>query len=589
MNIPPSPPPGQYQHKKIPKPKNLFDVPLYLKNFLGGFFSRFSYILKIVWETGPWILFLMMFIALFQGVAPVIGSMISREIINNLQILIQQNGFQHIDFFSSAVFFLIIFLFVYRFLTKLISTVSTALNRIAGEKVVRQVKLKIMDKAKQLDTANFDSPEFYEKLENANREAGTRPISILSQTFAIISKIIELTSFIIILASAPRLWWAAPVIIIVSVPTAIINFIYRRKNFNYIRHRSKDRRQMSYYSDILVNKDMAKEIRIFGLGDTFIDKYKSVFEGYYKGLKKLILSESIWHTVIGIISTLTNLLFYVLIARLVFHGDILIGDYTLFTGAIGSISTAVSSLISMSALIYEGTLFIDNLMCFIKEDITIVPKSDSPLTPARNISHTIEFVNVSFRYPETNRDILKRINLKFSPGETVVLVGLNGAGKTTLIKLLTRLYDPTEGYILLDGKDIRDYDVKELHKIFGIIFQDFGKYAVSISENIRFGDISKEPRLDEIRKAAIQSNADDYISRMPNGYNTPLMRIFESEGMELSIGQWQKLAIARAFYSDSDILILDELAAALGVEIKDLFEEEGDLVASENNEINLLK
>ena len=159
--------------------------------------------------------------------------------------------------------------------------------------------------------------------------------------------------------------------------------------------------------------------------------------------------------------------------------------------------------------------------------------------------------------------MLQNINLKFKPGETVVLVGLNGAGKTTLIKLLTRLYDPTEGYILLDGKDLRSYSVEDVYKTFGIIFQDFGKYAFTVAENIKFGDVSREATADDVQRAAALGDADDFISRLPDGYDTPLMRHFEENGTELSIGQWQKLAIARAFYSNHDILILDEPTASL--------------------------
>ena len=159
--------------------------------------------------------------------------------------------------------------------------------------------------------------------------------------------------------------------------------------------------------------------------------------------------------------------------------------------------------------------------------------------------------------------MIKNVNLTIEAGETVVLVGLNGAGKTTLLKLLTRLYDPTEGYILLDGKDLRSYDVQELYSTFGIIFQDFGKYALTVEENIRLGDIHREAPMEEVEEAARQSAADEYVRKLAEGYQTPLMRIFEKNGTELSIGQWQKLAIARAFYGDSDILILDEPTASL--------------------------
>ena len=558
-------PPGSmgFQHERVTPPKGIKDIPRYLRELLGGFFKRFFYIIALVWNTGPWILFTMSFIALFQGVTPVIGSLISKEIINEFQVLIEVGLDEYGDFFSSGVFFLLVFFFVYKFLRQMISTVSHAVNRIAGEKVVRQVKLQIMEKSKEIDLGSFDLPSFYEKLENANREAGTRPISILSQTFTVISTIIEFISYILILATAPDLWWVMIIIVLISVPTAVINFIYRRRNFQYMRRRSKERRQMNYCSDILVNKDTVKEIRMFDLADTFIGRYKDVFDEYYKGLRRLILSENIWHISVGVLANLANLLFFVIIAHKVFTGAIMIGDYTLYTGAITTLATCVSTLITNSAVIYEGTLFIDNLISFMDEKPSIVPCSSDAPEVKRGTPHTIELQNVSFRYPGTDRDILKNINLKFNPGDTVVLVGLNGAGKTTLIKLLTRLYDPTEGRILLDGIDIREYDVKSLYSLYGIIFQDFGKYAVSVSDNIHFGDIHKKADPEEIRAAAIQSNADDYISRMPEGYDTPLMRIFEQSGTELSIGQWQKLAIARAFYSDSDILILDEPTASL--------------------------
>ena len=351
--------------------------------------------------------------------------------------------------------------------------------------------------------------------------------------------------------------------ILVSLPTAVVNFTYRHKTYLYMRRRSKDRRQMTYYSDLMVNKDMVKEIRMYDLADSFKERYNSVFARYYAGLRSLILRESIWQITLTLVSSVVNCVFFALIAMKVFDGTIRIGDYSYFTGALTSISSTVSSLIAVSASVYEGTLFIDNLISFMKEKPTVVPLTDTPLPVEMGKPHTIEFENVSFAYPGTDRLVLKNINLKFRPGETVVLVGLNGAGKTTFIKLLTRLYDPTEGRILLDGKDLREYDTKELYRMFGIIFQDFGKYAVSVSDNIHFGDIHREKTEEKIKDAAESSDAAEFISHLPDGYDTALMRYFEPDGIELSIGQWQKLAIARAFYSTSDILILDEPTASL--------------------------
>ena len=544
-------------------PQSIGDVPRYLSELLGGFFKRFFYILKLVWNTGRWIPILLCFVALFKGVTPVVGSLISRNILNGLQSVIAQGGLPESSFWSSEILYLLIALFAYRLLIQVVNNVSSALNRIAGEKVVMEVKRQIMEKSKEVDLASFDNPAFYEKMENANREAGHRPLHILTETLGIISSVIELVSFLIVLLSAPGLSWITAVVILVSIPSAIVNFVYRRKNFHFMRFSSKERRQMNYFSGILVDKDLIKEIRLYDLADNFIGKFFDAFKSYYRGIRKLIVQESAWHIFFALVTGVTNLVFYVIIALRVFTGEMLIGDYTLYTGAIASVVTCVGSLISATGTVYEGTLFIDNLIAFFNEKQSIVPKALPAAEVEKGSEHTIEFVNVSFRYPGTQRDVLKNVSFTITPGQTLALVGLNGAGKTTLIKLLTRLYDPTAGHILLDGKDLREYDVKSLYQTFGIIFQDFGKYALTVEENIRLGDIHSNAPMEKVEYASRQSTAGDYISKLPSGYDTPLMRIFERDGLELSIGQWQKLAIARAFYADSDIMILDEPTASL--------------------------
>lgn len=555
--------PMPMEHKRPEPPKSLKDLPRYLKEVFSSFFKRFFYILKLVWETGWWIPVTLSFVALFKGVTPVIGSLISQNILNGLQEIIQAGYLPESEFWSSGILYLLVALFAYRLLILVVNNISSAINRIAGEKVVMQVKSKIMEKSKEVDLASFDNPAFYEKMENANREAGHRPLQILTETLGVISAVIELISFLIVLLSAPGLSWITFVIILVSVPSAVVNFVYRRKNFKYMRFSSKERRQMNYFSNVLVDKDLVKEVRLYDLADTFIARFFMAFKSYYKGLRKLIFGENAWHILFSVITGVTNLVFYIIIAKRVFVGQILIGDYTLYTGAIASVATCISTLISATGTIYEGTLFIDNLIAFMEEKQHVAPLTLPGEDVTQNTEHTIEFVNVSFRYPGTKRDVLKNISFTIHPGETLALVGLNGAGKTTLIKLLTRLYDPTAGHILLDGKDLRTYNLKSLYRTFGIIFQDFGKYAVSVKENICLGDVHREIADNEVVAAARQSTASDYIEKLPDGYNTPLMRYFESNGLELSIGQWQKLAIARAFYADSDIIILDEPTASL--------------------------
>ncbi len=559
----PPDPRAMIEKLKEPKPKTLKEVPSYLKKVVGGFFSRLFYIVRLVWEARPFLLFLMVFMAIFDGIMPVIGSLISANLLNKLYIVLT-----HLETLGEPASFSLILTplllqFGFLFFRSLVNNVNTIINRTSSEVVTNHIKRKIMKKAKELDISSYDMPDFYERLENANREASVRPINVLNATFSIVSTLISIVSYIIILATVA--WWASLVTIAFAIPSAIINFKYRRKNFMYMRRNSKERRQMNYYSGLTIDKNTVKEVRLFDLNDTFEKKYDEVFKKYYAGHKKLITAEGIWHIVLSFISTSINCLLFLFIANGVRIGTVAeIGQYSLYSGALNSISSGINTLISTSSTIYEGTLFIENMIIFMNEKRKIVPLDEKNIEPlTRGKGHTIEFKNVSFAYPGTDTKVLKNISFKLDPGDTAVLVGLNGAGKTTLIKLLTRLYDPSEGEIYFDGKDIRSYDPTELYKVFGIIFQDFGKYAFTAGENIQFGEIGRESDNEAVRYAASQSGADDFIEKMPNGYDTPLMRIFEQEGQELSIGQWQKLSISRAFYRSSDILILDEPTASL--------------------------
>ncbi len=541
-----------------PKPQNIKEVPRYLRNIIKNFFKRLFYTVGLVWEAKPSLLFLMVFMAVFNGVVPVVSAYITAHLLNVIASSIAGTAT------ADEVLIALLWQFGFTFANSLVTTINNIITRISNEVITNHIKVKIMTKAKEIDLASFDMPDFYERMENANREAGVRPVNILNSTFSMLSKIISMVSFIAVLVTVlPNLNRWAPLFMILflllSILSAVVNFTYRRKNFLFMRNRSKDRRQMSYYSDTLVNKDLVKEVRLFDLSDLFIGRYNEVFSRYYKGIRKLIRAEGLWQIVITLGTSVLNCILFYMIAT----GISEIGDYSLYTGALNSVSSAVAALITTTASIYEGTLFIDNMILFMNEKKTIVSSLPEPIKPAHHVGHTIVFEHVGFSYPGTERKVLDDINLRLDPQDTVVLVGLNGAGKTTLLKLLTRLYDPTEGRILLDGHDIREYDPKELYKIFGIIFQDFGKYAFSVKENIAFSKSGEEPDMEKIEDAARQSAAEEFISRLPSGYDAALMRYFETNGIELSIGQWQKLSVARAFYSDSDILILDEPTASL--------------------------
>ncbi|MBR3691610.1 MAG: ABC transporter ATP-binding protein [Clostridia bacterium] len=541
---------------RVPKPKSLREVPKYIVTVVKNFFTRLFYIYKLVWEARPSILFVMVFMSVFNGVMPVLGALIGADILNNLA---EAYAGRLSDF--TQVLIPLIAYFVWLFANSVAGRISGMITRISGEVVSNHIKVKIMNKAREVDMSSFDQPDFYAKMENANREAGHRPIEILNSSFSVVSTVISMASFIgVLFAVSP---WAPVVIILMSVPSTIISFVYRRKNVRYMFFHSKERRQLNYYSDVIVNKDMVKEVRIFHLYDEFIGRYKTVFARYFSGIKKLIHQETWLNVASTVVTTVINCLLFAYVAKGVFDGRFQVGDYSLYTGALNSVASCVASLITTTAHIYEGTLFINNMIAFMGEKKTVA----ASLSPAREVSrhtdHTIVFDHVFFRYPGTDRDVISDLCLTINPGETVVIVGLNGAGKTTLIKLLCRLYDPTEGRILLDGQDIREYDPGELYRMFGIIFQDFGRFAVTVSENIAFGDTSRGMDDARVRESAAMSGADAFIRRLPKGFDTPMMRFFEEDGIEPSIGQWQKIAISRAFYSDSDIMILDEPTASL--------------------------
>ena len=550
---------------RLKKPERLSEYPSYMIKRIKGFFSRLFYIIGIVWQASPFMLVSMALLCLLDGVLPVLGALVSKDLLNGIAALITDRAMGSLaeDVWQAMRPVIDIFAVytVYLFLKKVLTKLNGMVTGISGELVVNRIKMMIINKSCELDQSSFDRPEFYEKLENANREAGMRPIGILNATFNVISAVISSVSFVLILWGLSP--WAPLVIVAAAVPGAIVNYAFRNRNFRYIRFHSKERRAMNYYSGLMVNKDRAKEIKILRLGPTFTERYKSVFAKYYKGLKSLIVKEGITQIVVGLISTAVHCLLFAYIAYSVVYGDGMVGDYSLYSGAITSIAGYVTTLLTATATIYEGTLFIENMIDFMKEDVKVVPITEEPIIPKKGQPHTVELRNVSFKYPGCDNYVIKDLSLTLNPSQSVVLVGLNGAGKTTLIKLITRLYDPTEGEILLDGVDLRKYDVSALHDLFGIIFQDFGHYSETAGENIRLGDIDRPYDESAIRLAAEQGNSLSFIEALPHGFDTPLTRIFEDDGIELSGGQWQKLSISRAFFKESDILILDEPTASL--------------------------
>ncbi len=532
--------------KQIPKEKNK----------VYAFFFRLFYSFRLVWEARPMLLVLTVGMSVFNGVVPVFGSLLGAELLNQLT-----RAYTRELLVFGVITTLLALQFGYSLFRSAVSRIFNTIISLSGELVSNHIRHKLMNKSREIDLSSFDSPAFYARMENASREASVRPLQILSASFSILSSVISMISYIILLLGVNP--WAPLIILAAAVPSGLVSYYFRRKNVEFAVGNAKNRMRMEYYASLLTNKNAIKETRMFHLEDIFIYKYQEVFDTYFHEVKRLRWKESFWSLGAAIATSGANLGLNILFARGVFQHRYAIGEYSLYTGAIGAISSGVMTLIGTSSSIYEGTLFVDNLIAFLNEEPKIVASVTPPEHVAKNTGHRIVFENVSFRYPDTKRYVLRHVSFGIDAGETIVLVGLNGAGKTTLLKLMTRLYDPTEGRILLDGRDIREYAVDELYSLYGMIFQDFGQYAVTVRENITFGNTYMEEDADRMVEAAAQSNADQFIDQLPKKYETPLMRMFETDGIEPSIGQWQKLAIARAFYRDAEILILDEPTASL--------------------------
>ena len=330
---------------RVEKPKSLKEVPRYIKKVVSDTSERLFYIIRLVWEANHGIMFIMAFVTVFNGVMPIGLSLISKEILNDLA---RAYANELSDFHIIAV--LLIAQFVFLFFNDAVSRIYSTILQISRELIANHIKIKLMTKSKEVDLSSYDRPDYYSKLENATREASFRPIESLSATFSIVSALISIIGYIIVILAVGII--PALLVIAVSIPSTVINFHFRRKNFNYMFRRSKQRRQLNYYSELITDKDLVKEMRTLNLTDTFIEKYKSVFSAYFKGLKKIMLQECVWNLAAGALTSVVNCVLFVIIARGVFGGEYEVGNYALYTGALNSISTGVSTLITTTASIY---------------------------------------------------------------------------------------------------------------------------------------------------------------------------------------------------------------------------------------------
>jgi ATP-binding cassette subfamily B protein len=440
--------------------------------------------------------------------------------------------------------------------------VSTTL----GLRLGIDVNVAILEKAITLDLRHFEDPAFYDKLTRARREASSRPVQLVRESFALIQSILTLGGYaLLLLRFSP---WAVLVMVLATLPATIAEMRHSREAFAWRNRRSPEWRRLNYLEYVLANDEHAKEVKLFSLGEPLLDRYKKLGETLYQEDRRLAVKRAIAQN-LSLLGTFAFYGAYAFMALAAAAGAITLGNMTLYVVAFRQGQQAFQSVLGSIGGIYEHNLYMSNLFEFLSIPAALAPAP----APARALAQEgsgIVFEDVGFRYPDTERWALRHISLAIPQGKSVALVGENGAGKTTLIKLLVRLYEPSEGRIVLDGKDLREWDVEALRARFGVVFQDFNQYQLKLRENVgvgSFAHLGDEPR---IERAVERGGAREVASALPGGLDAPLGRWFE-KGTELSGGQWQKIALARGFMrEEADILVLDEPTAALDAEAEHL-------------------
>jgi len=422
----------------------------------------------------------------------------------------------------------------------------------------QRVNVMILDKALTLELAQFEDAEFYDKLTRARREASSRPLSLVTRTFGLAQNLVSLLSYGVLLVQFSP--WAVAVLMIAGLPAFFAETKFSGDAFRLFRWRSPETRMQIYLETVLAREDNVKEVKLFGLGPLLLERYRDIFRRLYKADRALAIRRDGWGFVLGLIGTMALYGAYAWIAIAAVASRITLGQMTMYLMLFRQGQSAVSAILSAIGGMYEDNLYLSTLYEYLE---TPAVESKASLLHGPVVDDGVRFEGVSFTYPGASEAALIDIDLHIHPGESLALVGENGSGKTTLIKLLTRLYRPDQGRILLDGLDLNDWDENALRQRIGVIFQDFSRYQFLVGENIGVGDVRHFEDEQRWREAAGKGMADALVEGLPSGYDTQLGKWFK-DGQELSGGQWQKIALSRAFMrADADILVLDEPTASM--------------------------
>lgn len=433
---------------------------------------------------------------------------------------------------------------------------------LLGARLSIDINTMILEKAQTLELRHFEDAEFYDKLTKARREASSRPLSVVTETFQLFQNTITLAGYIVLLVQ----WsgFAVLGLVVAAIPATIAEVRFSSAAFWMRNWRSPEVRRLNYLEYVLANDKHAKEVKLFGIGPIFLQRFRELGQKFYEDDRKLAVRRASWAWVLSLLGTCAFYGSYAMMALAAAAGRLTLGNMVLFAMAFRQGQQAFQSILEGIGGMYEDNLYMSNLFAYLA--IEVDPPPLLLLTAGESDDKGIVFDDVGFQYPGQKGWALRHISLRIGQKESLALVGHNGAGKTTFIKLLSRLYEPSEGRILLDGRDLRTWDREELRKRIGVVFQDFNQYQLKVRENVGLGSVDHREDDKRITRAIELGGASEVVAGLSDGLETQLGRWFK-DGTELSGGQWQKVALARAFMrEEADILVLDEPTAALDAE-----------------------
>ncbi len=508
---------------------------------------------KLVWQTNPLMATASFALRVIRSAMPVALLYVGKLIIDSVILISKTHNADthHLWQLVGLEFALAIF-------TDGFSRVITLADSLLGDRFGNYTSVKIMNHAATLDLDQFEDAVFYDKLERARQQTTGRTI-LLSQIMSQVQDIITMAFLATgLMAFNP---WLIVLLLIAIIPAFLGESYFNDRNYLLARGQTPERRELDYLRYLAASDQTAKEIKIFDLSGFITERFKKLSDSFYRDSKRLSIQRSVWGTLFAMLGSAGYYAAYVFIIFKAIEGTVTIGDLAFLAGSFRQLRSLLEGVLTRFTAVSQGAIYLRDFFDFfeIKPKIT---QSDNALPFPEILHEGFVFENVGFKYLNSDRWANRNLSFTLFPGEKLALVGENGAGKTTLVKLLSRLYDPTEGRILLEGKDLREYDLNDLRLNVGIIFQDYLRYQMTVAHNIAVGNISKIDNRELIERSAQQSLADKLTERLPGKYDQQLGKRF-ADGVELSGGEWQKIALARAYMRDAQLLILDEPTSAL--------------------------